>query len=350
MPHELPFPAWPATGGLVDVHTHAIAPELPDVGAAAAGRWPSVQQVAADRARILLDGQVYREVDDRCWSAQRRLRDMDAEGVAAQVLSPIPVTLCHDQPADGAALLARAQNLFLADLAGQAPDRLAALGAVPLQDPERAAAELAFCMDELGLLGVEIGTRAGDVELSDPQLDPFFDAAADRGAFVLVHPVDLTLDPRLAALGVGFGLGMPAETAVAAAALLTGPARRPGVHICLAHGGGALPAVLPRLDRGEVLAGRAGTPGHRMPGERARELWCDSLTYDAHGLRLAVQRFGEDHVLLGTDYPFAAREAPPGAVLADVDERLRAAIGRDNVRALFAARVAEQARAAQAAG
>jgi len=333
------FPsAWPAGDGLVDVHTHAIPPRLPDLGATHAGRWPQVEPFAEGRARILLDGRLYREVDERCWSAQRRLRDMDAVGVAAQVVSPIPVTLCHGEPAEGAALLARAQNEFLADLVGQAPDRLAALGAVPLQDPERALAELVHCVDDLGFLGVEIGTRVGDTELSDPALDAFFDAAADRRAMVLVHPVDLTLDPRLAALGVGFGLGMPAETAVAGAGLVTGAVRRrPGVRLCLAHGGGALPAVLPRLDRGEVLAGREHGVGG-TPGERARELWCDSLTYDVHSLRLAVERFGPEHVLLGTDYPFAAMETPPGAVLKEVDADLRAAIGRGNACAMLAGR------------
>ena len=336
MPIDPLTASWPAATGPVDVHTHAISPLLPDLRNDHAGSWPSVERIAEDRARILLDGRPYREVDDRCWSAVRRLRDMDDEGVAGQVISPMPITLCHAEPADGAAALARAQNGFLAGLVAHAPDRLAALGAVPLQDPERAVAELAHCMDDLGFLGVEIGTRAGDVELSDSRLDPFFDAAADRRALVLVHPVDVTLDPRMAALDIGFGLGMPSETAVAAAALLTGPARRPGVRLCLAHGGGALPSVLPRLDRGEVLAGRAGTDGHRMPGDRARDLWCDSLTYDAHSLHLAAERFGCDHVLLGTDYPFAAREYPPGAVLADVDDALRAAVSRDNFRALLA--------------
>lgn len=316
--------------GLIDVHTHAVAPALPDL-TAHPGTWPSVQR-CGDRARVLLGGALYREVDDRCWSPARRLADMDAEGVAAQLVSPMPVTLCHDQPAAGARVLAAAQNDFLAELAAQAPGRLFGLGAVPLQDTDAAVAELHRCVGELGFPGVEIGTRVGEVELADPALDPFFDAAADLGAFVLVHPVDTTLDPRLAAMGVGFGLGMPAETAVAAAGLLTGRPRRPGVRLCLAHGGGALPAILPRLDRGMTLAGRADEPA---PSERARELWCDSLTYDADSLALAVTRFGAGHVLLGTDYPFAARESPPGAVLDTVRPDLRAAIGRTNALALL---------------
>ncbi|WP_214364750.1 amidohydrolase family protein [Pseudonocardia sp. H11422] len=319
--------------GCIDIHTHAIADRLPDL-AGYPGRWPSVERLAEDRARILLDGAAYREIDDRCWSAARRLRDMDAEGVAAQVVSPIPVTLCHDQPASGAAVLAAAQNDFLAELVAQAPGRFFALGAVPLQDPQRAVAELLRCVDQLGFLGVEIGTRVGDLELAAPAFDPFFDAAADRGALVLIHPVDLTLDPRLAELGIGFGLGMPVETATAAAGLLTGRLRRSEVRLCLAHGGGALPSILPRLDRGAQLTGR----GHEaLPSMRARDLWCDSLTYDAASLELAVTRFGADHVLLGTDYPFAARESPPGAVLSGLNERLRAAVGRENALSLLEA-------------
>ncbi|MDT7618762.1 MAG: aminocarboxymuconate-semialdehyde decarboxylase [Pseudonocardiales bacterium] len=317
--------------GIIDVHTHAMADRLPDL-AAHPGEWPSVERYSETNARIMRNGAVYREIDDRCWSAARRLRDMDAEGVAAQVVSPIPVTLCHEQPADGAAVLAAAQNDFLADLVAQAPGRLFALGAVPLQDPQRAVAELLRCVDELGFLGVEIGTRVGDVELNDPVLDPFFDAAADRGAFVLVHPVDLTLDPRLAKLGIGFGLGMPVETATAAAGLLTGRPRRPGMRLCLAHGGGALPQILPRLDRGMVLAGRGDEPA---PSVRARELWCDSLTYESASLDLSVTRFGAGHVLLGTAYPFSARESPPGAVLDGVDASLAAAIRRDNALPLL---------------
>ncbi|OOL32693.1 aminocarboxymuconate-semialdehyde decarboxylase [Rhodococcus rhodochrous] len=317
--------------GAIDVHTHAIGTRLPDLSGRP-GRWPSIELLDPQRAQLLLGGRPYREIDHRCWSAQRRLVDMDAEGIAAQVVSPIPVTLCHDQPADGARILAAAQNDALAALVAEAPGRLYALGAVPLQDPDAAVAELSRCIDELGFLGVEIGTRVGTRELADPAFDEFFAAAAERSALVLVHPVDTTLDPRLSMLGLEFGLGMPMETTTAAAALLTGRTRTPGVRLCLAHGGGALPAILPRLDRGAVLS---GTPGP-APSERARDLWCDSLTYDAAALGQAVARFGGEHVLLGTDYPFAARETPPGAVLGACSDELAAAIRRDNAAELIA--------------
>lgn len=328
--------------GLVDLHTHAISPALPDLAAVEPGyRWPSVEQLTETSARILLGGAPYRDVDDRCWSAPRRLRDMDADGVALQVVSPTPITFCHDAPAGAAATLAAAQNEFLAELTAAQPDRFRALGAVPLQDPELAVAELRRCVHELGFLGVEIGTRVGDTELGDPALDPFFDAAAELGALVFVHPADVTLDPRLARLKIPFGAGMPSETGIAAAGLLVSGAlgrRRPGLRLCLAHGGGTLPWLLPRLDKGEWIKDPK-VPAERLPSSLATQLYSDSLTYDVASLLLAVNRYGAEHVLLGTDYPFAAKEEPTGAVLMAPEEELssvlKAAIGRDNALALM---------------
>jgi len=195
---------------------------------------------------------------------------------------------------------------------------------------------------QLGFLGAEIGTRVGDRELGDTCFDPFFDAAAELGALVLVHPADTTLDPRLAKLGVAFGPGLPGETGVAAAGLLASGAllrRRPGARLCLAHAGGTLPWLLPRLDRGELIK-NPDTPPERLPSALARSLYSDSLTYDVEGLLLAMHRYGAGHVMLGTDYPFAARESPVGAVISEACSRLtaalRAAVGVTNAYGLLA--------------
>lgn len=336
--------------GTVDWHTHAVPPDLAAPAEPGDYPWPTMhrEDPAGDtRAVMWVGDHRYRELDDRSWSATRRLADMDADGVAVQVVSPIPIALCHDAPAGPAAAYAHAFNGFLAGLVAQAPDRFRALGAVPLQDPEAAVAELRHCVLERGFAGVEIGTLVGagpDIrELADPALDPFFEAADELGAVVFVHPVDSTLDPRLAAAGLAFGVGMPTETAVAGAGLLTAGtlARRPHLRVCLAHGGGALPALLGRVTRGQELA--AGLPPHARldVAESARErvgaLWCDSLTYDATSLRLVLDRVGDDHVVLGTDYPFAAREAPAGAVLADLGSALAHRVGRANGDSLLSA-------------
>ena len=71
----------PARRGLIDLHTHAIAPSLPDLAATAPwAHWPTVEQSSETDARILVGGRPYRDIDGRCWSTDRRLADFDVEG------------------------------------------------------------------------------------------------------------------------------------------------------------------------------------------------------------------------------------------------------------------------------
>jgi predicted TIM-barrel fold metal-dependent hydrolase len=85
-------------------------------------------------------------------------------------------------------------------LVAQRPDRFRALGAVPLQDPGLAVAELRRCVRQLGFLGAEIGTRVGDRELGDTCFDPFFEVLAARTAGLQVSG-----DARVTFRGRGVG-------------------------------------------------------------------------------------------------------------------------------------------------
>jgi aminocarboxymuconate-semialdehyde decarboxylase len=322
-----------ARTGLVDVHTHAIDDDLPDLTRVYPDdRWPRIDRTSETDAHLNFGGQFYRHIDHRCWSPNARLVDMDREGVAVQVLSPIPVTFCYQASAAGAAELASAQNEFFARIVRQHPTRFAALGAVTLQDPDRAVDELRHCMRQGGFLGVEIGTQVDGTELADPSLDRFFAVAHELGALVLVHPSDQDVSPRVTGAGLGFGAGMPIETALAAAALIVGGAlsRRPQARICLAHGGGALPALIGRLDKAALMAGTtADSPD--LPSRRAAQFWCDSLTYGRRVLDSAIQVFGRDHVVFGSDYPFPAMPEPIDDIVADLPADLRRRICRTNL-------------------
>jgi aminocarboxymuconate-semialdehyde decarboxylase len=325
--------------GLVDVHTHAIDDQLLDLRRAYPhDLWPSVDRTGDTEAHLLFGGQHYRRIDHRCWSPAARLMDMDREGVAVQVLSPIPVTFCYQASAAGAAELASAQNEFFARITYDHPTRFAALGAVALQDPDRGVDEMRRCMHQSGFLGVEISTRVGNTELADPSLDRFFAVAHELGALVLVHPSDQDLPPRVTGLGVGFGAGMPIETALAAAALIAhgALARRPEVRICLAHGAGALPAMIGRLDKGAIIAGiPAGSPD--LPSRLARRLWCDCLTYNRPALYAAIDVFGSDHVVFGSDYPFPAMPEPLDNIVATLPADLRRRICHTNLEEHYGA-------------
>ncbi|MBB5163058.1 aminocarboxymuconate-semialdehyde decarboxylase [Mycobacterium sp. AZCC_0083] len=248
------------------------------------------------------------------------------------------MTFCYHNSAAGAAELAATQNDFFAAIVREHPDRFAALAAIPLQDSDRAIDEMRRCMRTPGFLGVEIGTQVGGLELADPSFDRFFAVAAELGALVLVHPNDQDLLPRMAQAGIGFGAGMPVETGVAAALLITSGAleRRPGVRLCFAHGAGTLPAMIGRLDKGALIAGTPRTSPD-LPSRQAARLWCDSLTYHRPALLAAIDVFGADHVVLGSDYPFPAMPDPIEDVVADLPPDLRHRIGRTNVEGIHGA-------------
>lgn len=323
----------PLDHGIIDAHTHAVDAGLPDFARRFPGDpWPSVERLSDADAWLSFDSKRYRRIDHRCWSPAPRLADMDRDGIAVQVVSPVPVTFCYRGDAFAAAELAALQNDFFARMVSDHPTRFAALGAVPLQDPDLAAEELRRCMGRPGFLGVEIGTQVRGVDLCDERFDDFFAVAHELGALVLVHPSDQDLPTRTTSVGLGFGAGMPIETGLAAAALIGSGAlaRRPRVRLCLAHGAGTLPSMIGRLDKGALIAGMAENSVD-LPSRQATALWCDSLTYNRRALDAAVELFGSGHVVFGSDYPFTAMPEPIDDIVSDLPVDLRSRICRTNL-------------------
>jgi aminocarboxymuconate-semialdehyde decarboxylase len=239
---------------------------------------------------------------------------MDAEGVALQVVSPIPVTFSYGLPSPGAVELSRVQNEWVAELVRQQPSRFAGLGTIPLQAPDAAAAMVGEVIGQLGLPGIEIGSNVAGRSLDDPELDVVFASCADSDALLFVHPWQVLGAERLRHLGLLYSVGMPAETAVAAATLVLGGVldRHRSLRVVLAHGGGAFLALLPRIDRcTSMLPGV--TPAEHPPSSYVRRFWYDSLVYDPGSVRTLVETVGADRVMVGTDYPFPIADRPTGA-------------------------------------
>lgn len=292
----------------LDVHTHFFPADLPDVAASTGdGRWPSLL-VASGGAQIMRGSEVFRRVADTCWDPGARLGAMDRDGTAVHVLSPVPVTLVTWAEPSLAALFLRAQNERLAETVATAPDRFRALGAVPLQDTDLAVEELHHAVEVLGLAGIEIGTTVGDRELDDVSLRPFFAEAEAMSVPLFVHPTDGGGAIRRRGIPYDFAIGMLTDTAMAATALVFGGVLDtcPGLRVGLAHGCGSFAWTYPRIARGATMG-----PSPRplaSTKELVRSLWVDSLVFDPVHLPVLFDRFGAQHVMLGSDFPFY----PPG--------------------------------------
>jgi len=306
------------TGDRIDLHTHGLPREMPAFGRRYAGAWPELVGTGPCTADLMLGDRHFRSLDDRCWDPDRRLADMDADGVSLQVVSPIPVMFSYGLPAEGVAELATMQNEWVAVLVRDRPDRFAGLGTVPLQTPDRAALVVATARGDLGLAGVEIGTNVAGTPLDAPELEVFWSACEQTDALVFVHPWQVLGADRLRAHNLDYAIGNPAETAAAAATLVLGGVldRHPRLRIVLAHAGGAFLALLPRLDQvASRMPGRPdGQPAVR-PSDYVRRFHYDALVYDAEAVGQLVGRVGADRVVVGTDYPFPIAERPAGAAV-----------------------------------
>lgn len=314
----------------IDLHTHILPPEWPDLAERYGYEgWVRLEHAPDGcTARMVIGERLFREVGRNCFDAAVRLDEMDSVGVDVQVLSTVPVMFAYWAKAEHAHDLARFLNDHLATVVASAPARFVALGTVPLQDPDRACAELTRCVRELGHAGVQVGTHVNGVNLGDPALFPFFETAAELGAAVFVHPWDMLGRERLERYWLSWLVGMPAETATAICSLVFGGVleRLPALRLAFAHGGGSFPGTVGRIQHGfearPDLVAIDTTQGPRAylarDGGPAR-FWVDSLTHDAEALRALVRLFGGERVALGSDYPFPLGEARPGALIESLD-------------------------------
>jgi aminocarboxymuconate-semialdehyde decarboxylase len=313
---------------LFDTHAHVIPGRFP---AAPPGcdpaDWP-VMEPAEEGARVLVSGPLRFTAQSVWFDAERRLAASAASGVDAELLSPFPPLLNYRLPPGAGCDLARWVNEYIAGLCAAVPGRCYGLGTVPLQDPDRAAAELAD-VAKAGLAGVEIGSSVAGVSLADDRFLGFFAEAARLGLVIFVHampaPSSRLPGPATATFGVGV------EGALAAAAIVTGGVAEscPELRLAFSHAAGGFPLMLPRAhwfwgrtwneepprQRGPEPWGTAETG----PIELARRFYYDSLVFDHRAIRYLIDMIGADKLLVGSDFPAMPRESPAGRTLRAMD-------------------------------
>jgi len=305
----------------IDLHTHVVPPAWENWATKyGGGKWPRLVRRDAERATIMTGEEFFRDIDHRSWSAGRRIEDMDRLGITVQALSPPPVMFCYWADAKAAQAFARMQNEHVASLVASHPTRFAGMATVPLQDVSLAVEEVRVAREELDLRAVEIGTCPAGRDFDDPALFPFFEACADLDVAIFVHPATpLAGGERLNRYYFPLIVGNPLETALAISKLIFGAVleRLPALRICFAHGGGAFPFTLGRLNYGWGVRPEGPAAIPHEPRHYARLLYFDSLTHSAANLRFIVQELGSERVVMGSDYPFDMGASDPVAAVGD---------------------------------
>lgn len=272
-----------------------------------------------------------------------RLEHMDRMGVDVQGLATFVSEYFYWAPAREAADSARAQNDNLATAAAAHPDRFALFGAtVPLQDVDRAIAEMDRAVDDLGFKGLQIGGTIDGHNLDEPRFRPFWAAVEAKGIPVILHPSGYPESQRFGDYFLTNCIGNPLETMVAATRMIFSGLfeEHPELKLVLLHGGGYLPFYCSRADHTwEVRPETRVNIPDRPPSDYMKMLYYDTMVFQPLYLRHLVEIVGADRVMLGTDFPFDMGETDPITLidatdgLADSD---REAIKGGNAATLFA--------------
>jgi 6-methylsalicylate decarboxylase len=234
---------------------------------------------------------------------EARLRLMDRAGVEMQVLSACPQSP-YGQDKQKTARAARFVNDQYTQLVQRHPDRFRAFAALPMPHLE-SLAEMGRALDELGMAGVAMNTTVLGRALVDPEYEPVFAELNRRRAVLYLHPAgNSACSPLIADYHLTWMVGAPVEDTISIMHLITHgiPTRYPNIKIINSHLGGAMPMLLQRADD-QYRWEAPDTP--EPPSVAARRMWYDTV---GHGhvpaLRCAIDSFGADRLLLGTDFPY----------------------------------------------
>jgi aminocarboxymuconate-semialdehyde decarboxylase len=307
----------------IDIHTHILPRNWPDLKERYGyGGFIHLDHHKTGCARMMQDDRFFREVDSNCWDAEVRLGECDRHGVDVQVLSTVPVMFSYWAKPAHTLDLSMLLNDHLAEVVGTDPGRFVGLGTVPMQAPDLAVRELERLTGELSLAGIQIGSHINDWNLSDPNLFPVWEAAQSLGAAVFVHPWDMMGADRMTKYWLSWLVGMPAETSHAICSMIFGGVleKFPGLRVAFAHGGGAFPATIGRIEHGfDVRPDLCAVDNSVNPRAYLERIYLDSLVHDPLMFRYLLDLMGPERIALGTDYPFPLGELEPGRLIRDMN-------------------------------
>ena len=289
---------------VIDVHTHMLSHEWMKLLEAHGGRY-TLQEVRGGLRAIHLDGAPFMTPVPPMFDWDLRVKNMSKARVDVAVVSlTCPNVFWGD--AETSLKAARHMNDEFAKAQAAHRDRIRWFASLPWQHAALAVEELKRARQQ-GAVGVMVLANIDGKPLTDPSFAPVWQAIDDAALPVLVHP---TAPPGVAAMGMHefqltASIGFTFDTSLAIArCILDGFLDRfPNLKLIAAHGGGALPYLIGRLDIcwDNIPAARAKTV--ERPSNYIRRVYADSVVFTQDALEMCIRVCGTDNVLYGSDYP-----------------------------------------------
>ena len=292
----------------VDIHAHVLFPEVmgmcgdagPELGEKAGRQFFRSGTYVLDYVRF---------IDGPMSNIDARLALMEKLKVDHQLLSPNPLTYFYKQPAAVAAKYCAAANDAMAKLCARYPQRFSASAQLPLQDSKLAVKELERATNQLKLKSVHAGTDIGGKNLSDPSLEPVWEAMEALDVPFVMHPAPPEVEPTGKAgttrkwdldLIAGFGH----EETLGVAELVFGGVldRHPKLQVNVPHGGGTAVFLRGRFESALRRRPWAKNLLKRPFDEQWQQLSFDCLVRAGAHMEFLVKAEGAERVLLGTNF------------------------------------------------
>ena len=289
---------------VIDVHTHAFTHPWLELLKAKAGIY---------NLKIRPDGQpeifrgdtpvVIPQKGHFDWNL--RIQHMDQAGIDVSVVS-LTCPNVYWGGEEVSVQAAREANDDFANAQREHPDRIRWFASLPWEFPQRAVEELERCCAK-GTAGVMVLANVAGRSLTDPLFAPIWQAIDARALPVLVHPTD---PPGVDAMDMtkfdlSWSVGFMFDTTLAITRMIFEGFfdQYPNLKVIASHGGGTLPYLVGRFEKGDEVELPQRRQMKRKPTDYLRHIHYDSITYNLGALKYLISVVGEEQVMLGTDWP-----------------------------------------------
>ncbi len=304
----------------IDVHTHLSVPE------SAAMAKPHFKPELDPRTffspeesiRYNTEFRAQEHIKAKFEQAEARLVDMDLQGVDMQLLAVPPPEYFYWLEPELAVRANRIQHERFAEVVAAHPTRFAAVANIPMNHPEVAVEVMAEAKRDFGFHGFEMNADIVGEDLDDRRFDVIWEKAVELDMTAIMHPQGFTHGQRMDDYYLVNVVCMPLASTVAVSRMILGGVweRFPDLRMMVVHGGGYLPFYFARTDHAYGVRPELRHHISRPPSEYLHKLYFDTTVFEPKMVEYLVDEFGDDHVLMGTDYPFDMGPTDPLAFLA----------------------------------
>ncbi len=314
---------------VIDVHTHMFTPRWLELLKAEGGEYNL--KTRPDGQQEIFRGDTPVVIPQRGhFDYELRIQQMDKAGIDISIVSlTCPNVYWGNE--DVSCRAAIESNDTMAAAQARWPDRIRWFTSLPWEYTQRAVAELERTC-ALGASGVMVLANVDGRSLTDPFFAPVWAEIDRRGLPVLVHPTDppgaQVMD--MTQFDLSWSVGFMFDTTLAFTRMIFDGFfdRYPNLKMIASHGGGTLPYLVGRFEKGDEVEIPQRRKMQRKPTDYLRHIYYDCITYNPGALQYLVSVVGASQVMFGTDWPHQVHDTPgslkhTGLFAADTRDAIR---------------------------